>query len=274
MSRHGRERGAKLITAALIAVILAAALGIVLRKVMVVKNVDVVGAQGEQAQQVLDMSGIRLGQSIFDVDSRQIAINLREDGYVKLESVEVRKPDSVTLNVSRRDKAAALEHLGFVYIVDAELSVLECMGALGDAGVPLITGAQIQQTPVGTPLNMDRSQAELLRDVLAAVKAAGLIGELSEINIAGAQQIYCVTRSGYVFRLGGMDDMAKKLGWILPMQQSLISEGRTGGTVDVTSLIAADYIPPRATPTATLSPAQAQATFTPYDSVTATAQPG
>lgn len=274
MSRHGRGRSANLIVAALIAVILAAALGIVLRKVMVVKHVDVAGVQGEQAQQVLDMSGIRLGQSIFDVDSRQIAINLRENGYVKLESVDVRKPDSVTLNVSMRDRAAAIEHLGFVYIVDAELSVLECMGALGDMGVPLITGAEIQQTPVGTPLNMDRSQAELLRDVLEAVNAAGLTGELSEINIAGAQQIYCVTRSGYVFRLGNMDGMAKKLSWILPMQQRLISEGRVGGTVDVTGLDAADYIPPRATPAVTASPAQAAATFAPYDPVTATAGPG
>ena len=140
MGGYGQKRMRMLVAIALVALILGAVSGVVFRKVMVVKNIVVEGVDDETANTARALSGIRLGQSVFDIDERQIAINLREDGYIKLCSVEVQRPDTVILNLKKRVGVAAFEHLGFTYIVDSELSVLECVGALSGAGVMIVTG--------------------------------------------------------------------------------------------------------------------------------------
>ena len=153
-----------------------------------------------------------------------------------------------------------------------ELSVLECVGALSDAGVMIVTGAPIQRTPVGMPLNVDATRGDMLKTLLSAVESAGISGDISEINVANEQNLYCVMRGGLVFRLGDITNIENKLAWITPMQRQLLSEGRSSGTVDVTGVTSADYIPPSATPEATALPGQMlpTATFVPFD---ATPQP-
>ena len=272
MGGYGQKRMRMLVAIALVALILGAVSGVVFRKVMVVKNIVVEGVDDETANTARALSGIRLGQSVFDIDERQIAINLREDGYIKLCSVEVQRPDTVILNLKKRVGVAAFEHLGFTYIVDSELSVLECVGALSDAGVMIVTGAPIQRTPVGMPLNVDATRGDMLKTLLSAVESAGISGDISEINVANEQNLYCVMRGGLVFRLGDITNIESKLAWITPMQRQLLSEGRSSGTVDVTGVTSADYIPPSAMPEATALPGQMlpTATFVPFD---ATPQP-
>ena len=272
MGGYGQKRMRMLVAIALVALILGAVSGVVFRKVMVVKNIVVEGVDDETVNTARALSGIRLGQSVFDIDERQIAINLREDGYIKLCSVEVQRPDTVILNLKKRVGVAAFEHLGFTYIVDSELSVLECVGALSDAGVMIVTGAPIQRTPVGMPLNVDATRGDMLKTLLSAVESAGISGDIGEINVANEQNLYCVMRGGLVFRLGDITNIESKLAWITPMQRQLLSEGRSSGTVDVTGVTSADYIPPSATPEATALPGQMlpTATFVPFD---ATPQP-
>ena len=230
MGGYGQKRMRMLVAIALVALILGAVSGVVFRKVMVVKNIVVEGVDDETANTARALSGIRLGQSVFDIDERQIAINLREDGYIKLCSVEVQRPDTVILNLKKRVGVAAFEHLGFTYIVDSELSVLECVGALSDAGVMIVTGAPIQRTPVGMPLNVDATRGDMLKTLLSAVESAGISGDISEINVANEQNLYCVMRGGLVFRLGDITNIESKLAWITPMQRQLLSEGRSSGT--------------------------------------------
>lgn len=249
---------------AVIAVIAGIATGVYFDKVMVVKTVTVNGVDAETEQEIKRIGGVRLGQSIFDVDERQVEISLRENGYIKLCDVEVIMPDKVVITAERREKMAVVEHLGFQYIVDRELSVLECLSGTSDAGVMRITGAGIQQTPVGMTMNMDESRRKLATDVLSAIADAGLNDVVSELNVANLQSIYIVTRSRYVFRLGDGTRLADKLGWVLPMQEQLQREGRQSGTVDISNVNAADYIPPQATPTpeVVISPL---VTFAPFD---------
>ncbi len=269
------RRGARiLIAVAIVALLTAGALSVAYRKVMVVKNIEITGVDAETAQQVRYMSGIRLGQSIFDVDSRQIAINLRKDGYIKLCGVEVRKPDTVEIAVALRTPAAALEHLGFSYLVDGELCVLESSNGQTDYGVPLIKGADMQQTPVGMTLNMDSSRRELAIELIDAVYQAGLGELIAEINMADTQNLTLRARSGQLYSLGDRTNLASKLSLMSPVDARLSAEGRALGTVDVSSGRYADYIPPESTPAptampgATAGPTQGPA-FVPY----ATPQP-
>lgn len=269
MSDRGQGRGSTvLIFIALFALLAGVVLGVMYRRVMVVKDVQILGLQGEEAARVRELAGIRLGQSIFDVDSRQIAINMREDGYIKLCAVEVVKPDRVVISVSRRTKVAAFEHLGFTYVVDGELSVLECADGLSDTGVMIVTGAAVQHTPVGMPINIDAKKGELVKTLLKAIEEAGLTSSISEMNVSSAQNLYIVTRSRYVFRLGDTSSLEEKLKWVRPMEERLTGEGRASGTVDVTGVGSADYIPPRATPAPSLAPYAAATpapTFAPFD---------
>lgn len=264
--RTGRKGGVAkaLLVIGVIAVICGIAIGIYFDKVMVVKTLTVQGVDDAAKQDVARMSGIRLGQSIYDVDSRQVAINLREDGYIKLVDLEVIKPDTVVLTAARRQKVAALEHLGFLYVVDREMSVLECLSGMSDAGVLRITGAQIQQTPVGMAVNMEENVRDTAAQVLSAIEDAGLGDEIAELNVASVHDLYVVTRSRYVFRLGTAQRLAEKLAWVRPMVEQLTGEGRTSGTVDVSGVSAADYMPPRATPAPTLK-LSPQVTFAPFD---------
>ncbi len=267
--RH-RSKKRMLIAILLVALIACAAAGILVRKVMVVKNIVVEGVDDELAADARTLSGIHLGQSVFDIDEHDIAINLRANGYIKLCSVDVQKPDTVVLKLEKRNAIAAFEHLGFTYIVDSELYVLECVSGLSNSGYTLITGVDIQRTPVGMALNIDTSRGEMIKTLLSTIEKLDLCDTISEINAANSQSIVCETGDGVEFKLGDISSIETKLSWIEPMLKQLKKEGRLSGTVDVSSPTSADYLPPEATATPTARPGQAAATFVPFS---ATPQP-
>ncbi len=271
MSGYGHKaKKHMLIAIALVALIVCATAGILVRKVMVVKNIVVQGVDDELAADARTLSGIRLGQSVFDIDERDIAINLRTNGYIKLCSVDVQKPDTVVLRLEKRNAVAAFEHLGFTYIVDNELYVLECISGLSNSGYTLITGVDIQRTPVGMPLNIDTSRGEMIKTLLSTIESLNLGDTVSEINAANSQSIICETSAGVEFKLGDISSLETKLSWIEPMLRQLRKEGLQSGTVDVSGLTSADYSPPETTAAPTARPGQAAATFVPFS---ATPQP-
>lgn len=264
-----RRGGRILMLAAMAALALAAALGIVGRNVMVVKDIQVTGVDEAAARHVRELAGLRLGESIFGVDAAEIAANLRADGYIKLCGVEVVRPDRVIISVEERTPAAAVEHLGFSYLVDAELSVLEVSNGQTDFGVPVVRGANMQNTPVGMALNIEEGQRELAMGLIGAVYGAGIEAITAEIDMSDSQNISLKTRSGYIVMLGDRENMAQKLALVGPVEAQLRLDGRASGTVDVSSARFADYIPPSGTPEPTLmpgaaAPATSAPSFVPY----------
>ena len=240
----------------IIAVLVAALLlgvtwAVLRRKVFVVRYIDVI-VQGDNgaddyAQRARELSGIRLGDSIFDANRQNVEVALRADGELKLTGFAITMPDRVTMSIAVGKPVLAIRHMGYNYTLDSTLHVIDCAQSADISGLPLVTGIEMQQTPIGTRLNVQPLDAEALASVAEALKDTGMVDSVEYVNMSNTLDISALTRNGWKLVLGDARDMQHKLTWAGQLSAQLESEGKTGGTIDVSTATHAYYAPPAET---------------------------
>ncbi|MFN8502931.1 cell division protein FtsQ/DivIB [Kouleothrix sp.] len=97
----------------------------------VVRTIDVEGAEAMRADAVAELSGAR-GQSIWMLDTAQVAAKLKASAYIEDARASVALPDKLTIVVSERRPELRWQSGGALYLVDASGRVLD-----KDATAPL-----------------------------------------------------------------------------------------------------------------------------------------
>ncbi len=232
--RSGRRRAGP--SGLLLGLVFVLAAGFVLSRVFVVKRVAVNGNERVGDQQIVDLSGVMLGRSIFTVDQDAIARAFEREGGIALTDVEVVWPDTVRLSVRERTRAAIVNHLGMSIAVDEAGVVIEVLRALPEGALPVVTGISATGYQPGQPVRSSvPTQVDAMASVLGAARAQGLTELISELNVSDLDNLYLMTRAGMMVKLGDAADMDAKLIWMQSALNSLSAEGVTSGTINVAS---------------------------------------
>ena len=89
-----------------------------------VRAIEVEGAQAMRADAVAELSGAR-GQSIWMLDTTQIAERLRTSAYIEEASASLALPDRLTITVRERRPELRWQSGGALYLIDASGRVLD-----------------------------------------------------------------------------------------------------------------------------------------------------
>lgn len=251
MRRRKRGKSWK-IPAVLLAVVLLCAL--LMRFVFVVRSVDVQGNTSSLSREsVVRRARVGFGTSIFRVDKQDIEYRINSTGLLIARDVRIKYPNTVSIVVEPRVRAAMTLHLGQMRILDADGYVVESLLEVPDMDLIYVSGMKIQNASAGEPLRTDAGQLEAYCAAVQAIRSQGAGAYVSELVLGDPDNIRIITRTGITVELGDASRMSDKIAWMKSAVADLESRGTKGGTLDVRGANKADYrLPP--TPAPTYSP--------------------
>lgn len=149
-----------------------------------VNQVVVTGNSRYSAQEIIDASGVKLGDNLFLVNRPQTAQSiLRQLPYVENAVPVHRLPDTVELHITECVPAAAFRVEGSWWLIDARGKLLEQgdRSLVGD--LPEVRGLTPVEPVVGEWLKVDiieQTRLEGLQQLLTALNARGMAGGVTE----------------------------------------------------------------------------------------------
>lgn len=234
--RKGRRDGRSVNFLALLAVLCALIL-LIRGRIFVVREISVTGNSTRSDSEIAGQSGLSLGMNIFSVDKSAVERNLSANNYVELLEVHIEMPDTVTLVVRERAASAAVNCAGVILVVDQDGYILERLTTLPDEpDIVVVSGMNVSVAAQGRTIESGTAgQMDVLRRLLADIRAAQVQGLISELNVANPDNLYLVSESGIQVLLGDEEQLTDKLMWMQAVLEELTKRGVMSGVLDVSS---------------------------------------
>jgi cell division protein FtsQ len=194
---------------------------------LAIREIEVVGTRRLDPEDLAQEAGVQTGDNLFRMNPALAEARLSTNPWVA--GVDIRRgfPSRVVIRIAEREPVALVDAAGWV-AVDASGAILP-LGAIEERfDLPIITGS-------GAPANIDPERlargAAFLR--IVAAERPYLLRDLSEVNVADANDLVAYTmHSGTAVRFGA-DGFAEKLARLVPVLEDLSGVDRIPVTIDL-----------------------------------------
>lgn len=198
-------------------------------------NITVLGAENTEEQHILDISGIKKGESVLSIDKQKIAESIAEDPSLRLRTIEFTFPNSIALVVEKRKPSVKISYGGNLLILDDNANVLEVLRTSSDETVPEVTGLAVRSFDVGFPVRTDDEfKTQVMRDTIKYSKKYGIAEIVEKMDFTNINRIVLKIKTGAEIVLGQSDRMNEKFAWIVAILSELGDDLSTG-IIDVSS---------------------------------------
>ncbi|MBQ3156048.1 MAG: FtsQ-type POTRA domain-containing protein [Clostridia bacterium] len=201
-----------------------------------VRTIRVVGNDKVDAQAIVNLSGLTIGQNSMTIDDEKVMCRIESNRYLRCTLVDVQW-DSVTIHVKEREKAAYVNHNGMVLTLDNRGYVLEeTLDAHAvQEGLVKVIGLEIRRSALGQQIMLtSAAQLDTYTQVMVELKAMKGLALLDELDMSSMDSIYLATTDKFYVRLGSEDSIHEKLRAFLLTRERVRSMGYSSGTIDVT----------------------------------------
>ena len=162
------------------------------------------------AEELRNLSGIALGQSLWDVDLVGVGQRLQQSPWVRAARVERVWPDRVRIRIVEHTPKAIV-NLDYLYYVDDSGKIFKVLGGGDDLDYPVITGVQRQDALDAPEETRGRLLAAL--ELLAELDRREVFGtdQISELNLDPRFGMTLFSRDGAIPVYVGDDEFVSKL---------------------------------------------------------------
>ena len=136
-----------------------------------VKRITVKGLTKTSEDELLNVIGPIVGDSILHFDHHRARGRVEELGWVRAAAVSRLLPDTVHISVREREPAAVWQLAGRLYLIDDIGAVIDEVGAYEYSNLPLIVGAGAPEAASGM-LNALQRRPKLWRMAAALVRVS------------------------------------------------------------------------------------------------------
>ena len=200
--------------------VLAAAAVLALTIFFKVDTIAVEGATRYTAEEIVAGMTVKQGDNLYLWNKVKEADMLLEK-FPYLQTVQMRRrlPDTVEVTVTECSAVAAAPYSGGYLFVSAQGKALE--QSANDGGLPVVVGTTLNDVTLGRVLTAENGeQAEVLLDILQNLDAAGMLEQLSFLNLSDLTDI----RIGYQDRFDIRLESVNNLSYYLRFAQTVIDE--------------------------------------------------
>lgn len=270
MKHVGKTKAARRTTVMAVAVLVALTVLIILTfsRLLVVREVMVVGNRSISREDIIALSGVRPGNHLFGREVAGLEKALEVNRYIDYLGYEFDYKGTLTIRISERLGRAAVQVLGIYYVMDENGIVLERAGSqypLNVAG-PKVTGLGVDDNAlvaVGEKLPVrDGTRLEKMGVVLRALETTNMLAMTSQLDVEQFNNLYIMTSEGAKIELGDTSRLETKL--LIAREVLSVREAdkdMRGAKIDVSNGKNAHFIPaklptptPVPTPTPTIGP--------------------
>ena len=266
MKRKKRTKAAARTMAMVVLVIAAVAVLMILTlsRVLVVRDIMVVGNRNLLAEEVITQSGVKVGDHLLGRSVSQMKRELEKNRYISFSGYEFDYKGRLTIRIEERLGMAVVSSLGIYYVIDEAGMVLECAGSAypTNAAGPKVTGLTLEDNAwivVGERLPVrDTTQLDVMKSVLLELDGTSMLSRASQLDVAAFDNIYVMTSEGVKIELGENTALRTKLLIAREVLTARETEsGLRGAKIDVSNGRNAHFIPsvrPTPTPMPTATP--------------------
>ena len=217
----------------MLAIVAAAVFGVAI--FFKVNTIEVQGNTVYSAQQVIDASQLEQGDNLLTINKALVAGNIKAAlPYVEDVSIVRSMPDGVIIKVQESTISfAVMTDTNTAWLMGPSGKALERIEPAAFNEYPHIDGLMISAPTVGQTVTSSTPTAlDAALTVLQELDGTGLLEHVHALNVEKEYDIILTYDDRYEIRLGGTDEMAYKIRYLLSILDQL-SEYQAG-TIDLT----------------------------------------
>lgn len=150
-----------------------------------VAKIEIVGNQKIPSDTYISLSGITIGNNIYDLSKRTIIEHIKQNPYVDTVTIKRRLPDTIEITVTERKATYMLGILNSYAYINNQGYILEINEE--EINTPIITGytTQTEKIVPGNRLNdEDLLRLEMVLKIMDAISISGITETVNEIDIS------------------------------------------------------------------------------------------
>ncbi len=226
----GKRKALKIVSA----VFLLCALVIVAFEVLHVRKINVSGCETRSEDDIIALSGLETGVSVFIVDTQKAIDALSRDPYIEPVDVSISYPDCVKVTIRERKEAAYIKKEDTLLIIDSEGWLLRILTNQDAPPYPEVKGAVLDELSVGKRVSgADTFQLDVLSKVISQA-GTSKVG-LKSIDLKYAADVVLEINDGFIVEIGDDMKLGEKFELLKSSMARLKEMGKTGGVIDVAS---------------------------------------
>lgn len=172
-----------------------------------VKRIEVIGNRELTKTEVIKVSGVRLGDRIFQVDLQAAKRRLIANPWLKSARLTRQIPAIIRIKVEERNAVAVLYRSQATYVLDGTGFVLKKDKPLADTGLPTIRDVDAKNVEVGTRIK-DSTLAGALKVLLSM--SPKMRNSVDTVSAPAADKLVFFTDQGLEIDYGSPQDMQAK----------------------------------------------------------------
>lgn len=222
--KKGKRRISKLKVALLISLILLILAGITTTLMLTVffnvNTIKVVGRSIYSEQEIIDASGITVGDNILRMSSDAITKNVTESlPYIKTVKLNKSLPDAVGIEVTPATESMVFETSDGMFVVDADYKILRSTNERPE-NLLRVKGIASEKFLLGNTVAFSENhQRDVLKDIIGLCNAKGF--DLLLVDVESLVDIKFVINGRLYIKLGSYTEMGSKFNHLEAMLKSV-----------------------------------------------------
>lgn len=207
-----------------------------------IKEIKVEGSARFSQEEIVQLSGVQAGENLFLVSKKQLKANIEQQPYLQFSHVSYDLPGTLILHVTEKKAYGAVPFDGQYAFIDEAGTVLQLSAEAND--VPVVEGFAATAAVLGAQIQGPTPyQLHVFSEMMPRLLEQSFAGSIVGIDITQPAAVHVKTVTGMTIRMGSVDNLDAKLGWLNTLLPRLAEEGKQTGTLDVTGENGASYIP-------------------------------
>ena len=214
----------------LIAIIIAGIIYAMLSPIFNIANIEVNGNSKISSESIISLSGLKVGQNIFNFRTSNIVDNIKQNAYIDSVQINRSLPDTIRITVEERVTTFMLSFGNAYVYINNQGYILEITSEKGE--YPLLIGYETPEEDIQEGNRLCTNDLEKLSDILKIMEAAtsgdNKIRDLiTEIDMTDSSDyVLRLDSEKKTVHLGDISNLSTKILWINEFLKS--EEGNEG----------------------------------------------
>lgn len=177
-----------------------------------INTVAVTGEAVYSQKQIVEKSGIIVGENLFRIDEEKVSQLLsKELPYIKNATIKRELPDTIIIEVEATKGVACIENNKSYIILDDTGKVLDKAQAKLKEPLPIIKNVTVKNVEEGSIIELsNKKRNDTLPQILSAIENTDL-DSLTEINLNNVNDIKIKYDNRITLKIGNVTNIEKKL---------------------------------------------------------------
>ena len=244
-----RVRAATIVRILIITVVSAGALFLLSRaSLFSISAIDVTGIQYYSKSQIIDISGLSIGQNGFQALGMQNIFDffalrctkvekdiIESCPYVKKVYAKYRMPDKILIEIEERSRSVVIPYQGFGLLLDDEGYVIDVVRDHQDTGLPIVRGVSFDKYALGSKLVAESDMyIDIVITLISAIRqsdmdtADKLSNVIDSIDVSDLKNIKLFIGDRFVVNLGDGSDIYYRVSALREIYYDGLTSGERG----------------------------------------------